>query len=89
MHAIIAGVMSLRSAYRIARLVEDDASARPVFVFVGLHNCTQGGLDSPVTAPVIPGFVVARAVGQTIAARPARGELELSSKFLLTYLISL
>jgi hypothetical protein len=55
---------------QIARPVEDDASARPAFVFVGLHNCTQGGLDSPVTAPVIPGFVVARDVGQTIAARP-------------------
>jgi hypothetical protein len=54
---------------QIARPVEDDASAWPVFVFVRLHQGTQGGLHSPVAAPVRPGFVVSRAVGQTIAVR--------------------
>ena len=48
---------------QIARPVEDDAATRPVFVFVGPHDGAQGGIDSPVAAPVRPGFVVARAVG--------------------------
>ncbi len=54
---------------QIARPVEDDASARPVFVFVRPRQGAQGGLQSPVAAPVRPGFVMARAVGQTIAVR--------------------
>jgi hypothetical protein len=33
------------------------------------HQGAQGGIDGPVAAPVRPGFVVARAVGQTIAVR--------------------
>ena len=53
----------------IARPVEDDASARPVFVFVGSHDGAQGGLRRPVAAPVRPGFVMARAVGETIAVQ--------------------
>jgi hypothetical protein len=46
---------------QIARPVEDDASARPVFVFVGPRNAAQGGIGGPVAAPVRPGFVMARA----------------------------
>jgi hypothetical protein len=55
-----------------ARPVEDNAAARPVFVFVGLHQGAQGGIHNLVAAPVRPGFVMARAVGETIAimARP-------------------
>jgi hypothetical protein len=34
----------------IARSVEDDASARPIFVFVRPHQGTQGGIHSPVAA---------------------------------------
>jgi hypothetical protein len=69
MRAIIAGVRSLRSAQMMnrSRAVEDDAAARPVFVFVRPHNGAQGGIDSPIAAPVRPGFVMARAVGQAIA----------------------
>jgi len=52
---------------QIARVVEDDAFARPVFVFIRPRDGAQGGIDSPVAAPVRPGFVMARAVGQTIA----------------------
>jgi hypothetical protein len=42
---------------QIARPVEDDAAARPVFVFRLLHDGAQGGIDSLVTA------VMAWAVG--------------------------
>jgi hypothetical protein len=48
---------------QLACPVEDNASARPVFVFVQPHQGTQGGFHSPVAAPVRPCFVVARAVG--------------------------
>ena len=54
---------------QIARPVEDDASARPVFVFVRPRNAAQGGIDRPVAAPVRPGFIMAGAVGETIAVR--------------------
>jgi hypothetical protein len=54
---------------QIARPVKDDAAARPVFVFVRPHQGAQDVIHSPVAAPVIPGFVVARAVGETIAIR--------------------
>jgi hypothetical protein len=47
---------------QIARPVEDDASARPVFVFVRPHQVAQGGIHCPVAAPLRPGFVMARAV---------------------------
>jgi len=53
----------------IAHPGEDDASARPVFVFVRPHHGAQGGIHSPVAAPLRQGFVVARAVGETIAVR--------------------
>ena len=52
---------------QLARPVEDNAPPRPVLVFVGPHQGAQGGIDSPVVAPVRPGFGVARAVGETIA----------------------
>jgi hypothetical protein len=39
---------------QIARPVEDDASARPVLIFVRPHKGTQGGIDSPVAAPACP-----------------------------------
>ena len=54
---------------QIAHPVEDDAAARPVLVFVRPHYGAQGAIDSPVAAPVRPGFVMAWAVGQTIAVR--------------------
>src|ERR1700730_11503944 len=54
---------------QIARPVEDDAAARPVFVFVRPHEGAQGAIDSFVAAPMSPSFVVAGAVGQTIAIR--------------------
>jgi hypothetical protein len=54
---------------QIARLVEDDAPARPVFVFVCLQQGAEDGIDRPVASPVSPGFVMARSVGQTIAIR--------------------
>ena len=37
---------------QIARPVADNASARPVFVFVCPHHGAQGGLDSPVASPL-------------------------------------
>lgn len=53
----------------IARPVEDNASARPRFVFVRPYDGAQGRIDSPGAAPVLPRFVVAPAVGETIALR--------------------
>jgi hypothetical protein len=43
----------------ITRPVEDDASARPVFVFVCPHDGVHGWVHSPFAAPMIPCFVVA------------------------------
>jgi hypothetical protein len=53
----------------IAAAVEDDAAARSVFVFVRPHEGAQRGIQCPVTSPLRPCFVMARAVGQTIAVR--------------------
>jgi hypothetical protein len=53
----------------IAWPVEDDAAARPVFVFIRPHEGAQRGIQCPVTSPLRPCFVMARAVGQTIAVR--------------------
>jgi len=36
---------------QIAHPVEDDASARPVLVFVRPHNCAQGEINRPVAEP--------------------------------------
>jgi hypothetical protein len=54
---------------QIARPIEDDASARPVFVFIRPYQGAQGGIQCPVTSPLRPCFVMPRAVGQTIAVR--------------------
>jgi hypothetical protein len=48
---------------QIARPVEDDASARPNFVFARPHQGAKGGIHSLVPAPLRPGFEMARAVG--------------------------
>jgi hypothetical protein len=53
----------------IARPVEDNASARPVFVFIRPHNLAKGGIHGPVASPVCPGFVMVLAVGQALAIR--------------------
>ena len=51
----------------ILRPIEDDATARPILIFMGAHNRTRRRVQLARPSPALPNLVMAGTEGQAIA----------------------
>jgi len=51
----------------ILRPIEDDATPRPILIFVATHDSSRGRVQFARLSPALPNFVMAGTEGQAIA----------------------